>query len=367
MRADENGVPGLPKARKSGPRMRGGRSGRRRRSARRETGSADRAGSRSPAPAAASSRPRAVRVIASRRVVEARHARARSACAPRGDSCGNAIDAAEEIDVLFDGQIVVEREFLRHVADVLAHLLRLRRRHRSRAPSRARKSASAVRKGCEWWSISPRRSDPESRRSRPSRPASETWSTATKLPNASQVVELTRVSTGRHSCLVQPRLDGLDERGFQRAAGRLHCFRSVAAHQFSLVHQADAIASLRFVQVRRGHEDRDAVLQQLIKNRPEIAARDGIDAIGRLVQEAEFAAGAAACTSAPASASCRPKAVPAWRWRKAPCASCAAARGLSSRLSRGDTEQVGIEIHVFFDSQVGIKSEALRHVADAGL
>ena len=38
----------------------------------------------------------------------------------------DAVDAAEEVDVLFHGQVVVERKFLRHVADVLLDGFRLR-------------------------------------------------------------------------------------------------------------------------------------------------------------------------------------------------------------------------------------------------
>ena len=34
---------------------------------------------------------------------------------------GHAVEAGEEAQVLDDGEVVVEREFLRHVADVLAH------------------------------------------------------------------------------------------------------------------------------------------------------------------------------------------------------------------------------------------------------
>ena len=61
---------------------------------------------------------------------------------------GTPIDAAEEAQVLRDGQVAIEREFLRHVADVLAHRLRGRARRRCRRPGRARRSAAAGRREC---------------------------------------------------------------------------------------------------------------------------------------------------------------------------------------------------------------------------
>ncbi len=38
---------------------------------------------------------------------------------------GHAIDAAEELEILLDREIAIERELLRHVADVLAHAFRI--------------------------------------------------------------------------------------------------------------------------------------------------------------------------------------------------------------------------------------------------
>ena len=65
----------------------------------------------------------------------------------------------------------------------------------------------------------------------------------------------------------------------------LHVFRRRAADQLALVHQAHAVAALGLVQVGGGHEDGDAVLQKLIQNGPEIAARNRVHAVGRLVQK----------------------------------------------------------------------------------
>ena len=54
-------------------------------------------------------------------VGEARHAQ-HVLLAFRAHVFGDAVNPAEEVDVLFHGEIVVERELLRHVADVLADL-----------------------------------------------------------------------------------------------------------------------------------------------------------------------------------------------------------------------------------------------------
>ena len=63
----------------------------------------------------------------------------------RAQVLGDAVNPAEEIDVLFHGEIVVERELLRHVADVLADLFRIlghvEARHGAPAGSRCQQPA----------------------------------------------------------------------------------------------------------------------------------------------------------------------------------------------------------------------------------
>src|SRR5580698_9968173 len=74
-------------------------------------------------------------------------------------------------------------------------------------------------------------------------------------------------------------MDGLYERAFQadRTGLLFHQIGGRAADQFALMHQAYAIAALGLIEVSGGHEDGDAVLEQLIKNGPEIAARNRVD------------------------------------------------------------------------------------------
>ena len=126
------------------------------RSAHPETGWAAHAESRNRAPAAVSSRRKASRQRRSRpsspAMLQARNALAEL-------PIGNAVDAAEEIDVLFHRKIVVERKFLRHVADVPADSSGCVAT--SKPATLASRGGSAARKACGWWWIFPRHSAQE--------------------------------------------------------------------------------------------------------------------------------------------------------------------------------------------------------------
>ena len=58
-----------------------------------------------------------------------------------------------------------------------------------------------------------------------------------------------------------------------------------AGQQPAAVDQRQAVAALGLVQVGGGDEDRHLLAEQLVEDPPEVAARDGIDAVGRLVEE----------------------------------------------------------------------------------
>ena len=61
--------------------------------------------------------------------------------------------------------------------------------------------------------------------------------------------------------------------------------RLVERQDAALAHQRHARAALGFVEVGRGHEDRDALRQELGQQAPELAARHRVDARGRLVEQ----------------------------------------------------------------------------------
>src|SRR5437773_6523655 len=66
---------------------------------------------------------------------------------------------------------------------------------------------------------------------------------------------------------------------------RLELCRCIAADQAAAVHQSHTVAPLGFIQVGGGHENREAVLDQSVEDRPEIAPGQRIDAVGGLVEE----------------------------------------------------------------------------------
>ena len=75
------------------------------------------------------------------------------------------VDAAEERDVLVDGQQLVEREPLRHVADSALDAFGIAGRRRRRRPAPCPRSVPAGRTTCGWSSTCRRRYSRESRRS----------------------------------------------------------------------------------------------------------------------------------------------------------------------------------------------------------
>ena len=62
---------------------------------------------------------------------------------------------------------------------------------------------------------------------------------------------------------------------------------AIAREKPSVVQQGDARATLRLVEVRRRHDNRDALRQKLRQQLPELAARDRIHACRRLVEHDE--------------------------------------------------------------------------------
>ena len=71
---------------------------------------------------------------------------------------------------------------------------------------------------------------------------------------------------------------GAGQRGAQRG-------RAIEREELPLIEQRDSRAALRFVEVRRGHQDGDASGQELRQQLPELAPRDGIDAGRGLVEQ----------------------------------------------------------------------------------
>ena len=61
--------------------------------------------------------------------------------------------------------------------------------------------------------------------------------------------------------------------------------RAVEREEASVVQERHAVTALRLVEVRRRDDHGDALRDHLVQDEPELAARDGIDAERRLVEE----------------------------------------------------------------------------------
>ncbi len=140
--------------------------------------------------------------------------------------------------------------------------------------------------------------------------------------------------------------------------------RRAAGQQPALMDQGQAIAALGLVEIGRGDEDRHLLAQQLVEDPPEVAARDGIDAVGRLVQEqhprrVDQRAGQAELLLHAAGEVARQA---AFEGRQV-------AEGqqpldpLVAALA-GHVVDVGVEVEVLHHGQVGVEPEPLAHVAD---
>src|SRR5574338_1645002 len=153
----------------------------------------------------------------------------------------------------------------------------------------------------------------------------------------------------------------------EHAAGHqlLHLVGCADGPQASAVEEADAVTALGLVEVRRRDEDGHALAQELVEDAPEVAARDGVDPIGRLVQEEHLR-----CVDQGAG---KPELL------LHPAGEVSGAALLEGRqVAEGqqlldvlgatgarDLVEIGVEVDVLEHRQVGIEPEALTHVGDA--
>jgi hypothetical protein len=68
----------------------------------------------------------------------------------------------------------------------------------------------------------------------------------------------------------------------------LQLLRPIRKEHLASIEEPHTVATLRFVQVRRGNENRHAFRHQRIQDAPEIAPRHGIDAVGRFVEQEDL-------------------------------------------------------------------------------
>ena len=142
-----------------------------------------RAGRRPPATAAARRPMRQLLRPARRGAARGRTARPARRCAPSPCRGGGDRGARARIEVLADRQLAVEREGLRHVAEVACAPPCCRPPRTCRTASPSPRWAAAGRSASSSWWTCRSRSSRGSRRSRRARWRSVTWSTAVKVPN----------------------------------------------------------------------------------------------------------------------------------------------------------------------------------------
>ena len=139
--------------------------------------------------------------------------------------------------------------------------------------------------------------------------------------------------------------------------------RLVEREHAALVQQRDALAALGFVEVRRRQENRQALLEELRQQLPELAARHRIDAGRRLVEHEQRGS----WTSVHASASfcfMPPDSRSASRSRNGSEPGQLEQPRAPRARSRADAVDRGEELDVLVDGQVAVQAEALREVAD---
>src|SRR5262249_44107190 len=137
----------------------------------------------------------------------------------------------------------------------------------------------------------------------------------------------------------------------------------VDAEQMTTMHQRDAIASRRFVHVRRGDHRREPALLQASQQIPELATRHGVDAGRRLVEKQNV-------RTMDERAAQRELLLHAARER----GRAAIPEGLELDVNRLDllvlaldrrAEYRGEERQVFMDAEIRVQRKASWHVADA--
>ena len=95
-------------------------------------------------------------------------------------------------------------------------------------------------------------------------------------------------------------------RGYLGYHKGLYAGRGVADEKLSFVHQPDPVAPVSLIEVGGRDENGDSFGKKLIEDTPEVAARYGVDAIGRFIEKKYFGGMYQRTCKAPASVSFLP-------------------------------------------------------------
>ena len=144
----------------------------------------------------------------------------------------------------------------------------------------------------------------------------------------------------------------------------LQPLRRVERQQLALVQQRDAIEALGFVHVGRADDHGDALRHHVVHDQPQVAARDRVDAKGRLVEQQDLRLVDQRTRQAELllHAARQLAGQPVLERRKIGKFK----QALHARRTLGlrHLVQVGVEVQVLEHRHVGVQAEALRHVGD---
>ena len=144
----------------------------------------------------------------------------------------------------------------------------------------------------------------------------------------------------------------------------LHLVRSAGEDHLPPMQQTDSRTAFRFVEIRRGDENRDLFFQQPIQDSPKVPPGQRVDAIGRFIQQ-QYLGSMNQCTGKRqflfhAAGQVPGLAVPKFGH----VAEREEFRDFFLPRLPGYVVQVGVKVDILLHRQVQIKPETLRHIAD---
>ena len=139
----------------------------------------------------------------------------------------------------------------------------------------------------------------------------------------------------------------------------------LATHETSFEHQPHSVAAFRFVEVSRGDYHRQAFLDELIQDGPEVAAGNWIHAVRGFVQEKHFRAMQQAAHQRQflLHPSGKLAGLPPSEGFHAGHVEEFAHQRIS--LGVGNSKEIGVEEKILFNGQIQIHAKVLRHVTNA--
>src|SRR5713226_7855905 len=140
---------------------------------------------------------------------------------------------------------------------------------------------------------------------------------------------------------------------------------STVGDELAVINVGDVAAALGFVHVVSGDEEGDAVSAHLEEKVPELAARDRINACGGLIEKEKLGfmqhGAAERQTLLPSTGKLRGQTIQV----RSEAVECDDLLDAALEARGFEAVDAAVELQIFGDGQIVIKTEILRHVADA--